>query len=118
MSQIPVQRTVFDKDKFTKVVDTNFNQLFNSQALEETPSFTLDDFFQLYEDLFDQIPREGDINSHQYILQREADYLGVQISQDDLQALLNEITDLRQELLDSQKIINDLTNNTDTTITV
>jgi predicted component of type VI protein secretion system len=116
MSQIPVQRTVFDKEKFTKVVDVNFNQLLNSQSLEENPSFTIDDFFQLYEDLFDQIPREGDINSHQYILQREAEYLGVQISQDDLQALLNEITDLRQELLDSQKIINDLTNSTNTTI--
>jgi hypothetical protein len=111
MSQIPIQRTVFDKDQFTKVVDTNFSQLINTQSLEEQPSFTLDDFFQLYDDLFNQIPREGDINSHQYILQREADYLGVQIDKDDLQALLDEITSLRQEVLDSQTIINDLTNN-------
>jgi hypothetical protein len=111
MSQIPIQRTVFDKDQFTKVVDTNFSQLINNQTLEEQPSFTLDDFFQLYDDLFNQIPREGDINSHQYILQREADYLGVQIDKDDLQALLDEITSLRQEVLDSQTIINDLTNN-------
>jgi hypothetical protein len=111
MSQIPIQRTVFDKDQFTKVVDTNFSQLINTQSLEEQPSFTLDDFFQLYDDLFNQIPREGDINSHQYILQREADYLGIQIDKDDLQALLDEITSLRQEVLDSQTIINDLTNN-------
>ena len=111
MSQIPIQRTVFDKDQFTKVVDTNFSQLINTQSLEEQPSFTLDDFFQLYDDLFNQIPREGDINSHQYILQREADYLGVQIDKDDLQALLDEITSLRQEVLDSQTTINDLTNN-------
>jgi len=111
MSQIPIQRTVFDKDQFTKVVDTNFSQLINTQSLEEQPSFTLDDFFQLYDDLFNQIPREGDINSHQYILQREAEYLGVQINKDDLQALLDEITTLRQEVLDSQTIINDLTKN-------
>jgi len=111
MSQIPIQRTVFDKDQFTKVVDTNFSQLINNQTLEEQPSFTLDDFFQLYDDLFNQIPIEGDINSHQYILQREADYLGVQINKDDLQALLDEITSLRQEVLDSQITINDLTNN-------
>jgi predicted metal-dependent hydrolase len=63
----------------------------------------------LYEDLFYQIPREGDTNSHRYILQKEADYLGVSISQDDIQALLNEITSLRQEVLDSQQIIKDLT---------
>jgi hypothetical protein len=111
MSQIPIQRTVFDKNQFTKVVNTTFTQLINTQTLEETPSFSVDDFFQLYEDLFNQIPREGDINSHQYILQREADYLGVQINQDDLQALLDEITNLRQEVLDSQTIINDLTQN-------
>ena len=108
MSQIPIQRTVFSKNEFPRIVDTEFTQLLNNQLLEETPSFTIEDFFQLYEDLFYQIPREGETNSHQYILQKEADYLGVQINQDDLQALLNEITDLRQELLDSQQIINDL----------
>jgi hypothetical protein len=112
MSQIPIQKTVFNKNDFNKVVNTQFSQLLNSQQIEETPSFTLDDFFQLYEDLFDQIPREGDINSHQYILQKEADYLGVQINQDDLQALLDEITSLRQEVLDSQTIINELTTTT------
>jgi hypothetical protein len=112
MSQIPIQRTVFNKNKFTKVVDTQFSQLINNQSVEETPSFTLNDFFQLYEDLFDQIPKEGDINSHQYILQKEADYLGVQIDKDDVQSLLDEITLLRQEVLDSQTIINELTTTT------
>ncbi len=53
--------------------------------------------------------KEGDINSHRYILQREADYLGVSINQDDVQALLNEITSLRQQVLEAQQIINDLT---------
>jgi hypothetical protein len=108
MSQIPVQKTVFNKDTYSRVIDTQFHQLIN-QGVNEIPSFTVDDFFQLYEDLFYQIPREGDINSHQYILQKEADYLGVNISQDDIQALLNEITTLRQQVLDTQQTINDLT---------
>ena len=108
MSQIPVQKTVFNKDSFVRVIDTQFSQLLN-QTVEETDTFTVDDFFQLYEDLFYQIPKEGDINSHRYILQREADYLGVSISQDDIQALLNEITSLRQQVLESQQTINDLT---------
>ena len=108
MSQIPVQKTVFNKDTYSRVIDTQFHQLIN-QGVTETPSFTVDDFCQLYEDLFYQIPREGDTNSHRYILQKEADYLGVSISQDDIQALLNEITSLRQEVLDSQQIIKDLT---------
>jgi hypothetical protein len=108
MSQIPVQKTVFNKDSFGRVINTQFSQLLN-QNVEETDTFTVDDFFQLYEDLFYQIQKEGDTNSHRYILQREADYLGVSISQDDIQALLNEITSLRQQVLESQTTINELT---------
>jgi polyhydroxyalkanoate synthesis regulator phasin len=75
----------------------------------------VDDFFQLYEDLFYQIPKEGDTNSHRYILQREADYLGVSVSQDDIQALLNEITSLRQQVLDLQTLSSQLSSLTTTT---
>jgi hypothetical protein len=109
MSQIPVQKTVFNKDTYTRVIDTQFSQLLNQNTEEEPVSFTVDDFFQLYDELFYQIEKEGDINSHRYILQREADYLGVSISQDDIQALLNEITSLRQQVLEAQQTINDLT---------
>ena len=109
MSQISVQKTVFNKDTYGRVIDTQFRQLINQDVVDETPSFTIDDFFQLYEDLFYQIPREGDTNSHRYILQKEADYLGVSISQDDVQALLDEITLLRQQVLETQQTVNDLT---------
>jgi hypothetical protein len=107
MSQIPVQKTVFNKDAYGRVIDTQFHQLI-TQETEETLSFTVDDFFILYEQLFYQIPRDGDTNSHQYILQKEADYLGVSINQDDVQALLDEITSLRQQVLDNQTVINEL----------
>jgi len=109
MSQIPVQKTVFNKDAFSRVVDTQFSQLLNQGVEPEAPTFTVDDFFELYDQVFYQIPKEGDVNSHQFILQREADYLGVSISQDDVQALLNEITSLRQQVLEAQQTINDLT---------
>ncbi len=116
MSQIPVQKIVFSKDSFNRVVNTQFNQLINQQveAEETTLDFSIDDFFELYDQLFYQIPRDGDINSHQYILQREADYLGITINQDDIQALLNEITSLRQQVLDSQTLINQLSTTTTT----
>ncbi len=112
MSQIPVQKTVFNKDIYTRVINTQFSQLISQGVEEETPSFTVDDFFELYDQLFYQIPREGETNSHQYILQREADYLGININQDDVQALLDEITSLRQQVLDSQTIISDLSRTT------
>ena len=109
MSQIPIEKQVFDKNQFGNVIDTQFSQLLNNQGEGDTLTFTIEDFFQLYEDLFYQIPKEGDTNSHRYILEKEAEYLGVIISQDDIQALLDEITTLRQQLLDTQTALNDLT---------
>lgn len=108
MSQIPIEKQVFDKNQYEKVIDIQFSQLLNQQQAEPTPTFTLDDFFELYEQLFYQIPKEGDNNSHRYIIQKEADYLGIIISQDDIQALLDEITSLRQQVLDSQIALNEL----------
>jgi hypothetical protein len=107
MSQIPIEKTVYDKNQFINVIDTQFSQLLN-QGVEETPTFTIDDFFELYDQLFYQIPKEGDTNSHRFILEREAEYLGVTINQEDIQALLDEITSLRQELLDTQTTLNEL----------
>jgi hypothetical protein len=112
MSQISIQKQIFDKNTYPKVIDTQFKQLLNQQQVEEESSFTIDDFFELYEQLFYQIPKEGEINSHQYILEREAEYLGVNLNQDDVQALLDEITNLRQQILDSQSAITEIEVNT------
>jgi hypothetical protein len=118
MSQIPIEKQVFDKQTFGKVIDTQFHQLYNSQLIDSLESFTIDDFFELYEQLFYQIPKEGDTNSHRYILEKEADYLGVIVNQDDIQALLDEITTLRQQVLDTQTSLNEVTATINTTTTV
>lgn len=107
MPEIVIQKTVFNKDSYGRVIDTRFTQLVN-QGEEEVPSFSIDDFFELYNQLFYQIPKDGDTLSHQFILQKEADYLGVNLGQDEVQALLEEITSLRQQLLDTQQIVKDL----------
>jgi len=105
--QISIEKQVYDKLSFSKVVNTQFSQLLNN-VNEETPTFTLEDFFQLYDQLFYQIPKEGDANSHRYMLEKSADYLGVIVSQDDIQALLEEITTLRQQVLDTQSTLDEI----------
>jgi hypothetical protein len=107
MSQIPIEKQVFDKTTYGKVIDTQFSQLL-SNVSPETPVFTIEDFFQLYEQLFYQIPKEGDTDSHQYIIEKEAEYLGIIISQDNIQALLEEITNLRQQVLDTQTALDEI----------
>jgi hypothetical protein len=107
MSQIPIEKQVFDKNTFGRVIDTEFHQLLNNIS-EDTPTFTIDDFFQLYEQLFYQIPKEGNANSHQYIIEKEAEYLDIIINQDNIQALLEEITNLRQQVLDTQTALDEI----------
>ena len=108
MSKISIQKQVFNKTTFPKVVDTQFKQLIDTTQADSTPSFTLEDFFTLYEQLFFQIPKEGDTNSHQYILEKEAEYLGINLNTEDVQALLAEITALRQEITSAQQTIQTL----------
>ena len=107
MAQISFDKSVFSKGEF----DKNFNQLINTISSSEDTSFTLDDFFQIYENLFIQIPKEDDINSHRYMMNRSAEYLGIKLADEtDIQALLNEITTIRNDLLVSNKTLAELNN--------
>jgi hypothetical protein len=109
MAQISFDKSVFNKGDFNKLVNRNFSQLINNLDNQEAISFTLEDFFQLYENLFIQIPKEGDIDSHRYMLNRAAEYLGIKLADEtDIQALLNEITILRNDLLASNKTLAEL----------
>ncbi|HEX5186902.1 MAG TPA: hypothetical protein VFV86_08435 [Nitrososphaeraceae archaeon] len=108
-NQIPITKQSFLKSEFNQVVDTEFRQLINNQPSETQAVLTIDDFFKHYEDLFYEIPKEGEINSHQYILRKTIEHLGVKLADDiDVQALLDEITSLRQELLDANTTIREL----------
>ena len=107
MTSIKVDKTILGKNN--SVLNTDFSFFLKDTVV---PEFTLEDFFQLYEELFYQIPKEGEVESHRYILTKEAEYLGIQLADDvDIQALLNEITSLRQQLLESKTIITDYTKN-------
>ena len=98
---VNLNRQVFDKKKFNETVDTSFTQLVS----QPDPTFfnldlaTVEDFFTLYEKFFFQIPKEGEVNSHTYLIKESSDYVGFQANSEDIQALLDEIAALRQENL-------------------
>jgi hypothetical protein len=98
---VNLNRQVFDKTKFNETVDTSFTQL----VTQPDPTFfdlnlaTVEDFFTLYEKFFFQIPKEGEVNSHTYLIKESSDYVGFQVNSEDIQALLDEIAQLRQENL-------------------
>lgn len=106
---IKLSKEVYGKITFPRVVDTEFTEF----VAPTTSSFepTVPEFFQFYEDLFYQIPVEGEVNSHQYLVKRSSEYIGEVVQNDEINALLEEINSLRQELLDANQTIVDLSSN-------
>ena len=106
-----LNRQVFDKQKFKDTVNTSFTQLGVS---EPDPSFfdinlaTVADFFTLYDKLFFEIPREGEINSHEYLALESGNYSNFQQNSEEIKALLDEIAELRQENLELRQEITDV----------
>lgn len=103
----PIQRIVFGKQTYPKVIDTQFKELV--PITNDNSQFqTIDYFFNLYNDLFYQIPPLGDTNSHQYLINKSGDFVGIEARSSDVDALIDEINSLRQQLLDANKQIIDL----------
>jgi hypothetical protein len=113
---VNLNRQVFDKKKFDETVDTSFTQLVN----QPDPTFfnldlaTIEDFFTLYNKFFFEIPKEGEVNSHTYLIKESSDYVGFQANSEDIQALLDEIASLRQENLETRQELIDIINQTGT----
>ena len=108
MERITINRQVFDKSQFSKTVNVEFTQLTSSASPVTTTHPTVTDFFSLYDQLFFDIPKFGDTNSHQYLVSTSGNYIdGFQINES-IQLLLDEIAALRISLLDSNRQIAEL----------
>ena len=106
MENVNLNRQVFNKQKFNNTVDTTFSELGVQEpdlGFFDLNLATVDDFFTLYNKLFFEIPKEGAINSHTFLVKESGDYVGSQQINDEIQALLQEITDIREENLELRK---------------
>lgn len=102
---VEIKKTVFDSTKFTKVIDRSFN------TYVLPPVSTTDEvatFFQMYEDLYYVIDVLGDTNSHQYLVQKSSELLNFDTVTQDIQPLLDEIAQLRTDLLAANQQVLDL----------
>jgi hypothetical protein len=104
---IPIQRTVFGKNTYPRVVDTVFREL-NVNNADNDQFKTVDYFFTLYDDLFYEIPPTGDTKSHEFLIKKSTDFVGIEGRSSDVDALIEEINDLRRQLLEANQTIIDL----------
>ena len=105
--ELNLSKQVYGTSTYTKVIDTQFKQLVSPAAPEEEP-VTVDRFFELYDQLFFEIPVTGEVNSHEYLVRRSGEYIGGEILSDNERALIDEINSLRQQLLEANKSIVDI----------
>ena len=104
-NDIQLQKTVFGKVDFSKVVDTSF-KTFTQPIPEEDPD-TPEELFRLYDKLFYSIDPEGDENSHAYLVNKSSQFLNFEANTEDIQPLLDEIAQLREENLNlTEQILN------------
>ena len=102
MSQeINLYKEVYGQNTYKRVVDTQFTQLVQATTDQVEEDATVERFFELYEQLFFQIPLTGEINSHEYLVNRSSEYLGGSVITDNEKALIQEINSLRQQLLEA-----------------
>jgi len=100
--QVNLIRNSFSKTQYPKVIDTEFSQL-TPQVNEPVAvqDVSVDEFFVLYDKLFFDIPQRGS-NSHETLITTSTEYIGYNPLTTEIEALQQEITELRRQLLDER----------------
>lgn len=109
-NEIKIQKTVFNKKQFDRVIDRAFSTY--AQPVEEDEELTITEFFDLYEKLYFEIPVNGEEQSHEYLVKKSGELADFEKDTEDIQPLLDEISDLREQILEYQNQIIELTNPT------
>ena len=105
MANYQLNKTRYPRSIYPNVIDTTFEQTSPPLPLQDT--VTVDQFFQFYNNLFYDIPAEGEINSHTYIVKTSGEYINAEGNNEEIQILLDEISSLQQENLKlNQQILN------------
>jgi hypothetical protein len=108
-NNIEIRKTVFSTTEFNRVIDTDFKTF--TQPVPEEDTDTSEELFRLYEKLYFTIDVEGEENSHQYLVKKSSELLTFDKVTEDIQPLLDEISQLREQLLLANQQIIDLETN-------
>jgi hypothetical protein len=105
--RLNLNKTLFDKIKYSRTIDNSFKELLPPPLEEIVETLTIEEFFEAYNNLFFEIPKTG-LNSHNTLIQKSSEYIGDEQTNEELDALYAEVTALREQLLETQKELSDI----------
>ena len=114
--EISLSTLKFNKQSFEKRVDYEFSELVNIDStnvfnkLTDDTSRDINKFFTLYNEIFYDIPKEGATQSHRFLIEQSSEYINFNPNANLIASLRQEITDLREELLQEQQKTENLLN--------
>jgi phenylacetate-coenzyme A ligase PaaK-like adenylate-forming protein len=111
---VDINLTTYNRAQFTKAVNTSFTEF--GVTGEPEPSIVsqvdINTFFEAYDALFLEIPKQGGTQSHQYLANRSGEYAGGEDINAEIEALTAEVTDLREDNIALQQQIAQITTKT------
>jgi len=99
---ISIHKELYKKVDIDTLIDTEFRTFV--KPVEEIDTDTVEELFRLYDKLFYSIPTEGETNSHQYLLQKSSEVATFDRFTDEIQPLLDEISQLRRQILANDQL--------------
>tara|TARA_R110001606_G_scaffold34268_6_gene101288 strand:+ start:5263 stop:5664 length:402 start_codon:yes stop_codon:yes gene_type:complete len=101
IQNITLVRQAFDKEKFNQTINIEFTEL-GVPPLDlsffDSNLATVGDLFNIYNNLFFDIPKTGP-NSHTTLIEESSQYVNYQANQVEIESLLDEIAELREQNL-------------------
>lgn len=104
--KVQIQKTVYDNASLSKIVDREFKAF--ADPVEEQDTDTVEELFRLYDKLYLEVPINGDSNSHEYLINKSSDLVDVDLDNEAIEPLLEEISELRTQLLQANQEIANL----------
>ena len=100
---VDLRKEVFNKPQYKQVIDTSFSQLgVTSVSASAEDQISVEEFFGYYNSIFYDIPPTGDTNSHEFLVKSSGEYINFDQIAEEILALQQEISSLREELLSEQ----------------
>tara|TARA_S200002703_G_scaffold125974_1_gene112343 strand:+ start:133 stop:498 length:366 start_codon:yes stop_codon:yes gene_type:complete len=109
MATVDLTRQEFNKNQYTQVINTEFTELGQPTGSQEpVETISVGEFFNNYQEIFFRIPKFGETNSHEYLVKTSGEYIDFTTNDENIQPLIDEITQLRQQNLELNQQLIDL----------